>query len=178
VHMPTLAILSIIFPKYPFCIILTERKLFMPKQLITLLSILMFSIISFNPVFAQADNKPLEGKKLVVLLKSGDSSEAGMGLALAHSAVKKGAQVTIVLGANAALYPVKKGAQRIFAAKNKIPRDMLKEIIADGGIVYLCALCAKWQGLQQSDLIDGVEIVKSMKIWNKLYEEEAKSLTF
>jgi len=30
-----------------------------------------------------------------------------MGLSLAYSAVKKGAQVTVVLGANAALYPAK-----------------------------------------------------------------------
>jgi len=151
----------------------------MIKQLVKLISILlMLSITSFAPVFAKGNDKPLDGKKLVMVIKSADSSEAGMGLSLAHSAVKKGAQVTIVLGANAALYPAKKGAQRIFAAKNKTPRDMLKEIIADGGTVYLCSLCAKWQDLEPSDLIDGVEIVTSIKIWNKLYEEDAKSLTF
>jgi len=145
----------------------------MKKLLINIL--LMFSIVSLSPMVLAA---PLDGKKLVMIIKSADSSEAGMGLSLAYSAVKKGAQVTVVLGANAALYPAKKGAQRIFAAKNQIPRDMLKDIIAKGGTVYLCGLCAKWQKLQQSDLIEGVEIVTSIKIWNKLYEDGAKSLTF
>lgn len=93
----------------------------MKKLLINIL--LMFSIVLSPMVLAG----PLDGKKLVMIIKSADSSEAGMGLSLAYSAVKKGAQVTVVLGANAALYPAKKGAQRIFAARNKIPRDMLKE---------------------------------------------------
>jgi len=73
----------------------------MTKQLVKLISILlMLSMTSFTPLFAEGDDKPLDGKKLVMVIKSADSSEAGMGLSLAHSAVKKGAQVTIVLGAN------------------------------------------------------------------------------
>lgn len=135
-------------------------------------------MIGLNNLSLAADDKPLTGKKLVVTVKTGDVTEAGMGLSLAHSAVKKGAQVTVVLGANAAWYPAKKGGQNIFAAKGKTPREMLTAIIKDGGSVYLCSLCAEYQSFTQDDLIDGVEIVKSIKIWNKLFEEDARSLSF
>ena len=139
--------------------------------------LLMFAFTTSFSAFA-ADGKPLEGKKLVVIIKTGDVMEAGMGLALSHSAVKKGAKVTVVLGANAALYPVKKGGQNIFAAKGKTPREMLAAIIADGGTVYLCKTCAVYQGLTQEDLIEGAEIVSSIKIFNALYEKDARSMSY
>jgi len=138
--------------------------------------LLAFTLLTGN-AFA-ADEKPLEGKKLVVIIKTGDVTEAGMGLALSHSAVKKGAKVTVVLGANAALYPVIKGGQGIFAAKGKTPREMLKSIIAEGGTVYLCKTCAVYQGLKQEDLIEGATIVSSIKIFDALYEEGAKSMSY
>lgn len=135
-------------------------------------------MIGLNNISLAAGDKPLAGKKLVVTVKTGDVTEAGMGLSLAHSAVKKGAQVTVVLGANAAWYPAKKGGQNIFAAKGKTPREMLTAIIKDGGSVYLCSLCAEYLSFTQDDLIDGVEIVKSIKIWNKLFEEDVRRLSF
>ncbi len=149
-------------------------KKLLPYLLLNLL--LMFTLITGNAV--AADSKPLENKKLVVIVKTGDVMEAGMGLALAHSAVKKGAKVTVVLGANAALYPVIKGGQGIFAAKGKTPREMLTAIISDGGTVYLCKTCAVHQGLKQEDLIEGATIVSSIKIFEALYEDGAKSMSF
>jgi len=138
--------------------------------------LLMLALVSTQTI--AADGKPLEGKKLVVIIKTGDVMEAGMGLALSHSAVKKGAKVTVVLGANGALYPAVKGGQGIFAAKGKTPREMLKAIIADGGTVYLCKTCAVYQGLKQEDLIEGAEIASSIKIFNALYEDGARSMTY
>lgn len=138
--------------------------------------LLMFALFATS-AFA-GDGKPLDGKKLVVFIKTADVMEAGMGLALSHSAVKKGAKVTVVLGANAALYPAKKGGQNIFAAKSKTPREMLTGIVADGGIVYLCKTCAVHQGLKQEDLIEGVEIVSSIKIFNALYEDGVRSMSY
>lgn len=140
--------------------------------------LLLFITLTITQAAFAADGKPLEGKKLVVFVKTADPTEAGMGLSLAHSAVTKGAKVTVVLGANAAFYPVKKYGQNVFAAKGQTHRDMLKTIIADGGQVYLCGLCAKHHGLKTEDLIDGVKIVKSIKIFEALYEENARSMSF
>lgn len=135
-------------------------------------------LFTFFSATALADGKPLEGKKLVVIVKTGDVMEAGMGLALAHSAVKKGAKVTVVLGANAALYPAKKGGQNIFAAKGKTPREMLSAIITDGGTIYLCKTCAVHQGLSQDDLIEGATIVSSIKIFEAMYEDGARTMSY
>lgn len=147
------------------------------KKTIALIVILVTCLFA-APMVAAAAGKPLAGQKLVVTVKSGEVMEAGMGLSLAHSAVKKGAQVTVVLGANAALYPAKKGGQEVFSAKGKTPREMLQAIIKDGGTVYLCSLCAEFQRVEEKDLIDGVKIVKSIKIWEKVFEDGAKSLSF
>ncbi len=138
--------------------------------------LLMFAFTATS-VIASVD-KPMEGKKLVVIVKSADVVEAGMGLILAHSAVKKGAQVTVVLGANAALYPVKKGGQNIFPAKGKTPRELLQDVIADGGAVYLCKTCAVFQGLTQADLIDGVKITSSLTIFDAMYEDGVRVMSY
>ncbi len=138
--------------------------------------LLMFAFASTGAL--AATDKPLKGEKLVVIIKTADVTEAGMGLALAHSAVKKGAKVTVVLGANAALYPAIKGGQKIFAAKNKTPREMLKAIIADGGAVYMCKTCAVFHDLSKKDFIDGVEITPSLKIFNAMFEDNARVMSY
>ncbi len=138
--------------------------------------LLMFALISTS-AFAAAE-KPLDGKKLVVIIKTGDVMEAGMGLILAHSAVKKGAKVTVVLGADAALYPAIKGGQDIFPAKEKTPRELLKAVIADGGAVYLCKTCAVFQDLKQADLIAGVKITPSIQIFDAMFEEDVRIMSY
>ncbi len=148
----------------------------MKKSMLSgLLALLMFASFS---VWSATDQKPLAGEKLVVFIKSGDVTESGMGLALAHSAVKKGAKVTVVLGANAAWFPARFGGQGIFAAKGKTPREMLQTIISDGGTVFLCGLCAEFHQLKEEHLIEGVKIVKSIKIWERLFEDNARSMYF
>ncbi len=138
--------------------------------------LLMFAFAATS-AFAAVE-KPLDGKKLVVIVKSGDVVEAGMGLILAHSAVKKGAKVTVILGANAALYPAIKGGQNIFPAKGKTPRELLEAVIVDGGAVYLCKTCAVFQGLKQADLIAGVEITPSLTIFNALFEDDMRIMSY
>lgn len=144
--------------------------------LFSLITALVFSFASISS-FA-ADKKPLKGEKLVVTIKSADVFEAGMGLSLATSAAKKGAKVTVVIGAGASAYPMKKGGQPIFAAKKKTPREMLTELVNKGATVYLCSTCAEFHKLEEKDLIDGVQIVKSIKIWDRLFEEGARSMTY
>lgn len=146
----------------------------MKKLLPYMLLMLAFTA---NSAFA-ATEKPMTGKKLVVIVTSDNVVEAGMGLILAHSAVKKGAKVTVVLGANSALYPAKKGGQNIFPAKGKTPRELLEAVIADGGAVYLCKTCAVFHGLNQEDLISGVKITPSMQIFDALFEENVRVMSY
>lgn len=143
--------------------------------LYSLFALMMFSFTATTS-FA-ADKKPLKGEKLVVTIKSADVFESGMGLSLATSAAKKGAQVTVVIGAGASSFVMKTGGQPIFAAKKKTPREMLTEFMKKGGTVYLCNTCAEFHNLKDKDLIDGVQVVKSIKIWDRLFEDGARSMT-
>lgn len=150
------------------------------KKLLLKFSTLMLLIVSFafTANTAYADKKPLMDKKLVVIVKTGDSTEAGMGLSLANSAAKKGASVTIVLGAHATAYAVKKGGQNIFSAKKLGLRDMLKSAIKNGATVHLCKTCAVFHGLTEKELVKGVKIEPSLTIFNAMFADGVRVMTY
>jgi len=151
----------------------------MKKLLVKFSSLLLLVVaFAFTANTAYADKKPLMGKKLVVIVKTADPTEAGMGLSLANSAAKKGAIVTIVLGAHATAYAVKKGGQNIFPAKKLSLRDMLKSTIKNGATVHLCKTCAVFHGLAEKDLIKGVKIEPSLTIFNAMYEDGVRVMSY
>ena len=77
----------------------------MKKLLFGLLGFTMISLNTFAASPATSNTpKPLAGKKLVAVVGSGSIEKAGMGMTLGLSATKKGADVTIVIGANAIKY--------------------------------------------------------------------------
>lgn len=122
--------------------------------------------------------KPLENKKMVILVSSGEIEKAGMGITLGLSAAKKGAKVTIVLGANALKFALKKGDQNVFLAKKLTHREILQKAITNGAQLQICYMCATALGLTDKDFINGANIVKSIKIFNKIYEDGSKVLSF
>jgi predicted peroxiredoxin len=145
------------------------------KNIIRILSILFFSVnlMASN----QAKQLPLTGKKLVVVVSSGENEKGGMGITLGLSAAKKGADVTIVLGAKALKFALKKSKQEIFQAKQLTHREILKKSLEKGAKVYVCHMCAKALNLTRKDFIEGTQIVKSLKIFNAIYDN-AQVLSF
>lgn len=128
---------------------------------------------------AQAEQvKMLAGKRLVVIVKTSDVNQAGMAFSLAESALGKGAEVTIILGANASTFPFLKGGQDIFAAKEMTPREMLGRIFKRGGTVYICELCAEYKEFGEEELLAGVKIVKSKEIFAKMYEDNVRVMSY
>lgn len=122
--------------------------------------------------------KPLFGKKIVIVISSDETEKAGMGIALGLSAAKKGAKTTIVLGAKALKFALLKSEQDFFVAKKMTHREILLKAIENGAEVQVCHMCAKALGLTEKDFIDGAIIVKSLKIFDKIYEHGAKVLSF
>ncbi len=125
-----------------------------------------------------ASEAPLAGKSLVVMIKTDAIRQAGMGLHLARSAARKGADVTVIFGADGVAYPQKDIDQVVFEATGETPRKMIGDILAAGGDVYVCKLCTIWLELESDDFIDGVEIVTSMTIFDALFADGAQSLEF
>jgi len=126
----------------------------------------------------QQVNKPLTGKKMVILVSSGELEKAGMGFALGLSAAKKGAKTTIVIGAKALSSAKLEGIQNKFIAKDMTHRKILQEAIKAGATLQICGMCAKALGLTEADFIKGAKIIESDKIFDKIYEEGTKVLSF
>lgn len=142
---------------------------------------LVFVILTQTGLYAQSDNKnakPLAGKKMVIVVSSDQNEKAGMGITLGLSGAKKGADVTIVLGAKALKFALEKGEQNIFLAKKLTHKAILKKAIENGAHIQICYMCAKALGLTDKDFIAGAKVVKSLKIFNKIYEDEARVLSF
>jgi len=131
-----------------------------------------------EPVKVEKKKPTLNGKKMLIMISSGELEKAGMGLALGLSATKQGIEVTIVLGAKALTSAKLKGKQNLFLAKQMTHREILKKAIENGAHVRICHMCAEALGLGQEDFIEGAKIVKSDKIFEKMYEESTKVLSF
>ena len=90
--------------------------------------ILIFALLFTSSALAQepteknsnkksVKKKTLSDKKLMIVVSSGELQKAGMGFALALSGVKQGAEVTILIGADALKYALTDGDQNIYFAK-------------------------------------------------------------
>ena len=129
--------------------------------------------------FSQKEaTKPLFGKNMVIVVSSDEVEKAGMGVTLGLSAAKKGAKTTIVLGAKALKFALLKSEQDFFVAKKMTHRDILLKAIANGANVQICYMCASALGLKEKDFIAGAKIVKSIKIFDKMYEHGTQVLSF
>jgi predicted peroxiredoxin len=122
--------------------------------------------------------KTLSNKKLVVFVNSGNLQQAGMGFGIALSGTKQGADVTIVIGANAIQYALKENSQNIYFSKNKTPKQLIIDAIKSGATVQLCSANTDEMGLDEDDFIEGTSIVISTQIFAKVFEEGTRVISF
>lgn len=158
-------------------------------KIITLSLILTLSSSYASSQIAKTDNnsttkkvtkkkKTLSGKKLVVFVSSGDLQKAGMGFGIALSGAKQGADVTIVVGADAIKYALKDGEQNIYFAKERTPRELLQQAISSGATIQMCSANTEHIGLDEDDFIHGVKVVISTEIFTKVFEDGARVISF
>jgi len=131
-----------------------------------------------NSTKKSVKKKTLSGKKLVIFVSNGDLQIAGMGFGIALSGVKQGADVTIVIGANALKYAFKEGDQNIYFAKERTPRALLEEALKNGAEVQLCSANTEELGFDEDDFIEGVKVVISTQIFAKVYEDGVRVISF
>jgi len=122
--------------------------------------------------------KTLSEKNLVIFVSNGNLQVVGMGFGIALSGVKQGANVTIVIGANAIKYALKEGDQNIYFAKGRTPRALLKDAIKYGAIVQMCSANTNEMNLDEDDFVDGVKTVISTEIFAKVFDKDTKIISF
>ena len=156
----------------------------MVKQIIVGISLLVGStLLAQTPTDSKITKvaekkKTLSNKKLVVFVSNYDLQMAGMGLGMALSAVKQGARVTVVMGADTVKYALAEGEQNVYFAKKRTPRALLKAIIKGGGVVELCSANTENMNLDEEDFIEGVKIVISTEIFAKVFDDNTRVISF
>jgi len=101
-----------------------------------------------------------EKKKLVVLITRGlDDERSSVAWSIANAGIASDMEVTVFLAASGVDW-VRKGAADVPRLNPLDPplKDMIGNVMSNGGAVLVCPPCAKVRGYSADDLIEGVTI--------------------
>ena len=102
-------------------------------------------------------------KKLVVIVTRGlDDERASVAWSVANGGLASGFKVTMFLVSSGADW-ARKGASEVPRLNPLDPpvKEMMQNIIDDGGNIFVCPPCAQMRGYGKEDLIDGAELAGS-----------------
>lgn len=101
-----------------------------------------------------------ETKKLVILITRGlDDERSSVAWSIANAGIASDLEVTVFLAASGVDW-VRKGAADVAHLNPLDPtlKDMIGNLMSNGGNVLVCPPCAKVRGYSKNDLIDGVTV--------------------
>ena len=118
-------------------------------------------------------------KKLVVVVTNGFNDErASVAWSVANGGIASGYNLTMFLVSSGADW-ARKGAAEMARPNPLDPpiKDMMKNIMDNGGTIMVCPPCAKVRGYEKEDLIDGAVLAGSVAMLG-VVSEGAATLTF
>ena len=116
-----------------------------------------------------------ESRKLVVVISRGmDDERSSVAWSIANGGINNGLDVSVFLVSSGVDW-VRKGAADRAHLNPEDPNmmDMIQNVINNGSAIGVCPPCIKVRGMDESDLIDGVEVVGSTAIHNPIKEGAA-----
>lgn len=123
------------------------------------LSSLFLSLFIVLFVFAgQARADEDESMGLFVNLNTMETGAAGHALHFSGKMMKRGHPVTFFLNEKAVLFASKSTPLGNFGMSKKTIREMLSGLVDKGAKVIVCQVCARMNGVSESDLIDGAQL--------------------
>jgi predicted peroxiredoxin len=87
-----------------------------------------------------------------------DVERATVSFIMALSAATNNADTAVFATSDAAILCVKGGTDDLVAPGYEPLADLVEEFVDNGGIIWLCPVCAKAKGISADDLIPGVEL--------------------
>ena len=120
-----------------------------------------------------------EKKKLVILITSGlDDERSSVAWSIANAGIASDFEVTVFLAASGVDW-VRKGAADVARLNPLDPplKEMIGNLMSNGGTVLICPPCAKVRGYSDEDLIDGV-IVAGAPAMLEVVKQGAATLSF
>jgi len=118
-------------------------------------------------------------RELVVLVSRGlDDERAIVAWTIANVAINSGQKVTMFL-VSAGVDLVRRGAADRMQLNPTDPplKELVDNFVAKEGTIWVCPPCAEYRGYEASSFIDGVEVVGSRPLHDKL-QAGAASLCF
>ncbi|MGQ8335315.1 DsrE family protein [Sunxiuqinia sp. A32] len=114
-------------------------------------------------------------KKLVVVITQGlDNERSSVAWSIANGGIKNGLDVSIFL-VSSGIDWVRKGAAERARPNPEDPtmKDMIQFVVENGCEIGVCPPCAKVRGYDQDSLLEGVQIVGSVFIHERVKEGAA-----
>ena len=117
-------------------------------------------------------------KHLLVSLSSGDFKATGSGVAIANAMQDAGVKTVVFINSNSVKYALKKAAQEKFGPTDSSIKDMLSSLVKKGGVVVICGMNAKYQGIKADDVVKGVKIIGGEQAYGALFAPNTQTLSF
>jgi predicted peroxiredoxin len=127
---------------------------------------LMLCLLFVSPIQAKED----KSMGLFINLTSIETGQAGHALLFADKQMGRGHPVTLFLNQKAVLLAAKATPMGPWGASGKSIRETLTELISNGAQVIVCQMCAKMQGLNESDLIEGAKMGNPERVAASLFD--------
>jgi len=119
--------------------------------------LIALALVIAAPLSAQAES--VEPTPTLVVNVTTDDAWAGLaGLTFAQNVQKAGGDVVVFLTIRAVTFANAKVPQDAGAMSGKTAHEMVSEIVASGGRVFICPTCTRHAGVDIADRIDGVEV--------------------
>ncbi|MFV7790434.1 hypothetical protein ACNO6Z_06195 [Aliarcobacter lanthieri] len=119
-------------------------------------------------------------KGLNVLITSSDTQTQMMGMVLSTMTLKQGKEVNMTLCSSAGDLAIKDSKVKTIKmqGEDKSPQMLLKGLIKDGANVKVCPLFLPNSGKTETDLIDGVSVVKPNEVASKILDKDYQTLSY
>lgn len=114
-------------------------------------------------------------KKLVVVITHGlDNERSSVAWSIANGALNNGLDLSVFLVSNGVDW-VRKGAAERARPNPEDPtmKEMIQKVFDNGSQIGVCPPCAKVRSYEEDDLVDGVTIVGSTFIHERIKEGAA-----
>lgn len=137
----------------------------------------LFALAAVMP-FAGGAQAAEPAQKVFFVVTSAEAETRGMAMILAAQALKRGAEVRVLLCGPGGELAVPTTNSPAMAPFGKSPRDLMKGLIGQGVTVEVCGLFLPNRPLGPQDLLDGVKPVKPPVISEYMLDPDVRYFTF
>jgi len=119
-----------------------------------------------------------ENHPLLIHMTTGESWRGAMGLEFAQAMLKIGHPVAVFLNLDAVKLAVRTGEQEKKPSMQRVPREIIADLIREGAIVLICQPCLAEFGLRLDNIVPGVQLSRPGYLENFVFADNVRTLTW